>query len=90
MSEKIVDKVARFLAWSKQNILGILSEMSCEWFQMWQLAPLILQKEFSWGLGCPQQAKQDAEGGEAVIRISEKDILIHCLQFLYRNLYLSY
>ncbi len=34
---------------------------------------------FSRGLGCPQQAKRDAGGGEAVIRISEKDILIHCL-----------
>ena len=32
-----------------------------------------------WGLGCPQQAKRAACGGEAVIRISEKDILIHCL-----------
>lgn len=31
------------------------------------------------GLGCPQQAKRAAAGGEAVIGISVKDIPIHCL-----------
>lgn len=31
------------------------------------------------GLGVSQQAKRDTEGGEAVNRISEKDILFYCL-----------
>lgn len=31
------------------------------------------------GLGCPQQAKRTAVGGEAVIGISKKDIPFHCL-----------
>lgn len=48
----------------------------------------IMQKQ-GWGLGCPQQAKRDAGGGGAVIRISEKDILIHCLPKRHGNSYVT-
>lgn len=45
------------------------------------------RSEIRRGLGCPQQAKRDASGGEAVIGISEKDIPIHCLPVLSENSY---
>lgn len=44
---------------------------------------------FGRGLGCPQQAERVRFTHEAGLRISEKDILSHCLQDLSRNWYNS-